>query len=597
MKSPPPLPPLSGSRTPPRSPEAAVHGTFRWLLPTIAATAIAAIVSLGLGLLVMRLAARPSPAAATGADDALSEGTAVFPPQRKPALGPLRRRPHGERTLSAVAGGATPPLEAAGLGADGAANEPDVPATVAGDHKDQADEAMAAADESVEPTSPPSRILALPDAVDLFAAAGAGLDHGPQSKADLGSCPAETAAAIRIAIAPPAHLPANERREWSVQRLDGEGEAWRIVRAVQGLDATRMKETLATVRLTDGRLEVSADPQLDTVQRGLLAASVLLFRIDEGKEWKPVRLVKPQQLGPITMQVLGRTPKPIELPLPTPFATVGLPEGSQVVVRVGEGEVMLEVSKVDGQSIDIGKLGLHEMLVARLMLVSRMEVGRGPAVLVTPGIAGSQYSAAEQGRRLGKLATLATKDPADALMRLAKTWEAFMNAKQRLTLLDAAASPRGFFTWLQSPLPVREGYPMGLAGDTISTAFDAFLARQGGGQLQLPPSVALWQQESESILQAVSLGFNDVDQASSEWQQTYQQPLQAWWADYRPRALDAVRAGLEQLRELAVREVEIRVVKVFSEAVDADGGRHEVVLVTFAPKPAAAGGSRPVGLD
>ena len=137
---------------------------------------------------------------------------------------------------------------------------------------------------------------------------------------------------------------------------------------------------------------------------------------------------------------------------------------------------------------------------------------------------------------------------------------------------------------------------MGLAGDTISTAFDAFLARQGGGQPQLPPSVALWQQESESILQAVNLGFNDVDQASSEWQQTYQQPLQAWLADYRPRALDAVRAGLEQLRELAEREVEIRVVKVFSEAVDADGGRHEVVLVTFAPKPAAAGGSRPVGL-
>lgn len=598
MKSPPPLPPLSESRAAPRSPEAARHGMFRWLLPTIVATAIAAIVSLGLGMLVVRLGARPSSAAATGADDTLSAGPTVLPPRREPALGPLPRRPRGERNSSVAAGGATPPEEAAGPGADGAANEPANPVVAAAADEGQAEEALDGVDESAEPTPPPSQVLALPDAVDLFKAAGLGLDGGPESKADLGSCPPELAAAIRIAIAPPAHLPADERREWSVLRLDGERGSWRIVREVEGLDATRVKETLATVRAIDGRLEVSADPRLDTTRRGLLAASVLLFRIDEGKEWHPVRLVKPQLLGPIAMRPLGRTPEPIDLPLPTPFATVGLPERSRVVIRVGDEEVMLDVPQVDGPSIDIGKLGPHEMLVARLTVAPRVESGRRPAVLVTPGIAGSDDSVAEQGSRLGKLAALATKDPDDAVMRLAKAWDAFLNAKQNLSLRDAAATPRGFFAWLQSPLPVRDGYPMGVPGDTISSAFDAFLARQRGGLL--PPSVALWQQESESVLQEVNLGIKHGDQASSEWLQTYRQPLQAWWTDYRPRALEAVRTALEQLQELAELEVEIRVVKVFTEAVDADGGRHEVVLLTFAPKPAAAGaagGSRPVGLD
>jgi hypothetical protein len=598
MKPPPPLPPLSGSRAPPpRSPEAAVHRTFRWLLPTIAATAIAAIVSLGLGMLVVRLAARPPSAAEARADNARSERTPVFPPQREPALGPLQRRPQGERNPSVAAGGATPPQEAAGPRADAVVNEPAEPLAATGADEDQAEDAMAGAAESAEPAPPPSRMLALADAVDLFGAQGAGLDRGPQGKADLGSCPPETAAAVRIALAPPAHLPADERREWSVLRLDGDEESWRIVRAVHGLDGTRVKETLATVRAIEGRLEVSADPRLDTMRQGLLAASVLLFRIDGGQEWQPVRLVRPKQLGAITMRPLGQKPESIELSLPGPLATGSLPEGLQVVLRVGDEEVIFNVQQVDGQSIDIGKLGPREMLVARLTVVPRIEVGRRPAVLVTPGIAESGDSAAEQGRRLAKLAKLATKDPADAVMRLARNWDAFITAKQSLSLRDAATMQRDVFDWLRSPLPVRDEYPMGLAGDTMSAAFDAFLARQGGGQL--PPSVAVWQEDSESILRAVNFG-RPFNQASAEWLQTYQQPLQAWWADYRPRALEAIRTALEQLRELAEREVEIRVVKVSMEAVDADGGRHEVVLVTFDSKPAApatAGAAGPVGLD
>ncbi|MFM7136540.1 MAG: hypothetical protein ACKO1M_05660 [Planctomycetota bacterium] len=441
-------------------------------------------------------------------------------------------------------------------------------------------------------------MLALPEAVDLFGFVGAGLDHDPQSKVDLGPCPAETAAALRIAIAPPAHLPAEERREWSVQRLDGEGEGWRIVSPGQGLDATPGNETLATVRVIDGRIEVSADPRLDPMQRGLLATSVLLVQTDEGNEWQPVRLVKPRPLEPITMPPLGRTSEVLDLPLPEPLAPVGLPEGSQVVVRVGDEEVRLDVPQVDGESVDIGELGPQEMLVARLAVVPGAEAGRRPAVVVTPGIADSTDSPGDQSKRLGKLAKLATKDPADAVRRLAQAWEAFMTAKQRVSLRDAAARPRGLFDWLKLPLPVQDGYPLGLAEGTMSAAFDAFLASEGGRLL--PPSAAFWQQESESILKAVDLGVIPFQQASSEWLQTYQQPLQEWWADYGPRTQKTVLAGLEQLRELAAREVEIRVVKVSTEAVDPDGGRHEVVLVMFAPKPAAppaVGSAGPVGLD
>jgi len=218
-------------------------------------------------------------------------------------------------------------------------------------------------------------VTKLPFAIDLLPPAAileGGLGRPSSGSIDLGPCSPEAAACLEITLAQPAQQDREAEVALQVVAAEPAEEGWRIRRIETGIDGEAVSRDVATLAIEEGRMQLTGSGSLPPDAARTLARSVLLVRAGGGA-WKPVRLVMPTSVEPLSFTALGEERAKMELPLPGPFASQGIPPGCRIEIVSGQENVTLEPSPgrpaaVFGADLPLAELMDGSKLVVRLRI-------------------------------------------------------------------------------------------------------------------------------------------------------------------------------------------------------------------------------------
>jgi hypothetical protein len=495
----------------------------------------------------------------------------------------------------------------------------DAPAEPAATSAARDAESPAAAERRVDPEPPPQRadpaaaaavalVASLPQAIDIIPAAVA-LAAAGESFVDLGPCCPEAAALLEMAIAQPAVQGSDEAGRLRVTPADPAADGWRIDQLEPGLDK-EVQRGIARLAVRDDRLTAAASTSLPPGTARMLARSVLLVRVRGAGDWKPVRLVRPGPVGSVRFPALGEERGRIPLPLPVPFAGQGLPAGSRLEVESERAALSLEPSRdrpdqAFGAEIAWDELTDGTKIVVRLRIETRPGAERQATLFAEPGISGLEGKRGNERQRMAKLMQLG-RTHQKVLAETFAAWDQVMEGMIRKPvngLRDGEVE-----ALLQSPLPLSPRLPpIPVSLQPLAKEFDEFLirnARRDGfrDSSDLPVSLADWEGDWKQMLRSTS-SYSPA-YVQNEWSDNFQQPLRAWWADYRPRAVEQATEAAAAVAEIAAATVQIDVQGLAVDAIGPDGERYVVPLLDRAAdragpanRPGRADSGRPTGID
>jgi hypothetical protein len=464
---------------------------------------------------------------------------------------------------------------------------------------------------SIEPPPPAKAAAAaaaalvaeLPAAIDIVQPETLGL--GAAAWSDLGACSPEAADLLEFALAQPTALWPDESGRLRLTPSDPPEQGWRIEQVEPGID-DKAARSVATVAIRDGRLTVATAASLPPAAARMLARSVLLARVRGAGDWKPVCLVRPRAVGELRLASIGDERTTLPLPLPDPFAALGLPPGSHIEVEMDEGLVTLEPTRGRpdepfGTDIDWDKLTDGTEVVVRLRVEPRQGKERQPLLAVEAGIKGFEGKRSHERARLAKLLALGRTHK----KVLAETFAGWDRAVEGMIRKPVDGLREGEVeALLNAPLPMPQRLPpVPVSLQPLGEEFAGFLARNPrGSSSDLPVSLADWQQEWRQVLRNARSDYPAYVQR--EWTDHFQRPLREWWVDYRPRAVAEVTEAADAVAAMAARGMHVVVRRVAVDAVGPEGERYVVPLLELnaagngpVDRDGLGGAGRPTGLE
>lgn len=448
-------------------------------------------------------------------------------------------------------------------------------------------------------------VTKLPFAIDLLPPAAileGGLGRPSGGSIDLGPCSPEAAACLEITLAQPAQQDREAEVALRVVAAEPAEDGWSIRRIESGIDGEAVGRDVATLAIEEGRLQLTGSGSLPPDAARTLARSVLLVRAGGGA-WKPVRLVMPSSVEPLSFTALGDERAKMELPLPGPFAGQGIPTGCRIEIVSGRENVTLEpppgrpaeAFRVD---LPLAELMDGSRLVVRLRIQPQQGVNGQPALVAETGIVGLEGKPTQERQRFRQLASLG-RVTKKAITDTTAVWDRALG--ELMNTAPAALRPGTVEAFLKEPLPPSPRLPIPVRFEPLGDAFDRFLVAEAKGndfrgRGGLPVSRKDWEEDWKALIRSSTSYTYGVSQ--QEWANTYKRPLLEWWTAYRPQAVEKVTVAADAVAKLATDAVVIEIMRVAVDAVGPDGKPHVVTLVERgdgAPSPVLGG--QPLGLD
>jgi len=448
-------------------------------------------------------------------------------------------------------------------------------------------------------------VAKLPFAIDLLPSAAileGGLGRRRRGSIDLGPCSPEAAACLEITLAQPAQQDRESEVALQVVAAELAEDGWSIRRIESGIDGETVGRDVATLSIEEGRMQLTGSNSLPPDAALTLARSVLLVRAGGGP-WKPVRLVHPNSVDPLRFSALGDERAKTELPLPGPFAGQGIPTGCRIEIVSGREKVTLKPPPgrpgvAFGVDLPLAELMDGSKLVVRLRIQPQQGQDGQPVLVAETGIVGLEGKPSQERQRSRQLANLgrATKK---AIADTTAGWDRALG--ELMSTAPAAVRPGAVEAFLKEPLPPSAKLPIPVRFEPLGDAFDRFLvaAAKGNnfrGRGGLPVSRRDWEQDWQAAIR--NSGSYTYGVSQQEWANTYKRPLQEWWAEYRPQAVEKLTVAADAVVKLATDAVVIEIARVAVDAVGPDGKPHVVTLVERgdgAAKPDLSG--QPIGID